>query len=163
MNDFSFSTSEDGEQLSRGWHDASIISSEIKLSKNGDCRFIELIFKTIDGHQVWERMIVEHPNKNVLFHARRKCRAIFVGAGKECPDPLTGSGVFLGMRMRISVVYGNDGYPEVLEYGRPTEGDNPAPKPPKEDQFKGYQAPLGPINTKPVSYTHLTLPTTPYV
>ena len=73
------------EPIPAGEYTASITSSEIKPSKNGQGTYLELTWEVLDGEhkgdRVWQRIMLEHPSEKCVVMGRRKLSSVCHGLG----------------------------------------------------------------------------------
>jgi len=77
------------EPLPAGKYLAIITDSEMKATKSGDGRFLELVFEVIEGdckgRKVWDRLNLENPNALAVKIARGQLSAICRAVGVMTP------------------------------------------------------------------------------
>ena len=127
--DFQFNAEEyeplDGfEPIPAGEYTASVVSSQIKPSKNGRGTYLELVWEVLDGecqgHRVWHRIMITHPSEKCVAMGRRKlssvCHAVDV---MQLNDSSELHGIPTKIRVVVKEEVGYDptnevaGFPEV--------------------------------------------------
>jgi len=77
------------EPLPAGKYLAIITDSEMKATKSGDGRFLELVFEVLEGEckgrKVWDRLNLENPNALAVKIARGQLSAICRAVGVMTP------------------------------------------------------------------------------
>ena len=68
------------EIIPAGEYTASIVSSGVKASKNGQGSYLELVWEVLEGeHQgdrVWHRIMIDHPSEKCVAFGKRKLSSV---------------------------------------------------------------------------------------
>lgn len=78
------------EPIPTDWYKAVIVESELKKTKAGDGKFLELTIEVVDGphkgRKVWDRLNLENPNRQAVDIARSTLSAICHAIGRMTPS-----------------------------------------------------------------------------
>ena len=68
------------ETIPAGDYTASITTSEVKSSKNGDGTYLEFVWEVLEGEskgqRVWQRIMTEHSSAECMAFAQRKLSSV---------------------------------------------------------------------------------------
>ena len=125
MADYQFNAEEhepfDGfETIPADDYTASIITSEIKTSKNGKGSYLELVWEVLDGEwkgrRVWQRIMITHSSEKCVAMGQRKLSSVCHALGVM---KLNDSSELHGIPTTIRVsVKEESGYEPTNEIGR---------------------------------------------